>query len=119
MKRPISIVCLCGSTKFKEDFLFLQKEYTLRNYIVLSVGFFGHADDEQLTMETKAELDILHLAKIDLAHEVCIISVDGYIGESTRREIAYANWLDKRIYNKNRLSSFHVGHYTVTDISNI
>ena len=37
-----------------------------------------------------AYFDTLHLRKIDLADEVLVLNVGGYIGESTRREIAYA-----------------------------
>lgn len=103
------IVCLCGSTKFKDDFLYWQRQYTLDGYIVLSVGFFGHADNERLGIKTKAKLDILHLAKIDLADEVAIISVDSYIGESTMREIEYAECLDKRVVHINRLSTLNIG----------
>ena len=60
--------------------------------IVLSVGFYPHAQDEMhgedvgVTPEQKAALDILHLRKIDLADEVLVLNVGGYIGESTRRE---------------------------------
>lgn len=111
MNRP-KIVCLCGSTKFKEDFLAIQKQYTLAGWIVLSVGFFGHADNEKLSMETKAKLDILHLAKISLADEIAVICVDKYIGESTRREIEYAKMCGKSIKFKNRISTLEVGNYT-------
>jgi hypothetical protein len=38
----------------------------------------------------KADLDALHLRKIDLADEVLILNVGGYIGESTSRELDYA-----------------------------
>jgi hypothetical protein len=32
----------------------------------------------------------MHLRKIDLADEVFVVNVGGYIGTSTRREIEYA-----------------------------
>jgi len=35
-------------------------------------------------------LDDMHLRKIDLADEIFVINSEGYIGESTRREIEYA-----------------------------
>ena len=67
-----------------------QKELTLQGCIVISVGLFGHAGDAEVWTEgTKAMLDDMHLRKIDLADEIFVINVDGYIGESTRREIAY------------------------------
>ena len=84
------VVCLCGSTKFKEQFLQVQRDFTLRGYIVLSVGLFGHADDVQLTREQKEMLDDMHKRKIDMADHVFIVNVGGYIGKSTRSEIEYA-----------------------------
>ncbi len=46
--------------------------------------------DESPTPEQKDVLDALHMRKIDLADRVLIVNPGGYIGESTRREIAYA-----------------------------
>lgn len=42
-------------------------------------------------------LDDMHLRKIDLADEIFVINVGGYIGESTRREIAYAEQTGKKV----------------------
>lgn len=75
-----------------------QKELTLQGCIVISVGLFGHAGDAEVWTEgTKAMLDDMHLRKIDLADEIFVINVDGYIGESTRREIAYAKQTGKPV----------------------
>ena len=85
------VITLCGSTRFKDEFLAAQKRLTLEGNIVISVGLFGHSgDDEVWTEGTKAMLDDMHLRKIDMADEIFVINVGGYIGESTRREIAYA-----------------------------
>ena len=64
--------------------------------IVLSVGFFMHAtgnrhgEEVGATPEQKIKLDELHKRKIDLADEVLILNVGGYIGASTRSELEYA-----------------------------
>ena len=85
------VITLCGSTKFKEQYLEAQKRLTLEGNIVISVGLFGHSgDDEVWTKGTKAMLDDMHKRKIDMADEIFVINVGGYIGESTRNEIAYA-----------------------------
>lgn len=85
------VVTLCGSTKFKEEFIKAQKRLTLEGYIVISVGLFGHSGDMEVCTEgTKAMLDDMHMRKIDMADEIFVINVGGYIGESTRREIDYA-----------------------------
>lgn len=85
------VITLCGSTKFKEQYIETQKRLTLEGNIVISVGLFGHSgDDEVWTEGTKDMLDDMHLRKIYMADEVFVINVGGYIGESTKREIAYA-----------------------------
>lgn len=92
------VVTLCGSTKFKDQFMQVQKELTLKGYIVISVGLFGHSGDKEVwenmdegtLTKTKEMLDDMHKRKIDMADEIFVINVNGYIGESTKSEIQYA-----------------------------
>jgi len=92
------IITLCGSTKFKDDFISAQKRLTLEGNIVISVGLFGHSGDKEVwTDKTKEMLDDMHLRKIDLADEIFVVNAGGYIGESTRREIEYARSTKKPI----------------------
>ena len=98
MVNGFKVITLCGSTRFKEEFLEAQKRLTLEGNIVISVGLFGHSGDDVVWTEgVKDMLDRQHLAKIDLADEIYVINVDGYIGDSTRREIAYAEFKGKSI----------------------
>lgn len=90
------IITLCGSTKFKDEFMRVQKELTLKGYIVISVGCFGHSGDI-FTDEQKIMLDDMHKRKIDMADEIYVIDVDGYIGESTNSEIKYAKEHGKKV----------------------
>ncbi len=84
------VITLCGSTRFKEQFLEAQKRLTLEGNIVISVGLFGHSgDDEVWTEGTKEMLDDMHKRKINMADEIFVINVGGYIGSSTRNEIEY------------------------------
>ena len=92
------IITLCGSTRFKEQFLEAQKRLTLEGNIVISVGLFGHSGDNEVWAEgTKAMLDDMHKRKIDMADAIYVINVGGYIGESTRSEIDYAKKHGKQI----------------------
>jgi hypothetical protein len=85
------VITLCGSTKFKDEFIKTQKELTLQGYIVISVGLFGHSGDNEVwTENTKIMLDDMHKRKIDMADEIFVINKGGYIGSSTRSEIEYA-----------------------------
>jgi|SRR3989339_471035 len=98
------IITLCGSTRFKDDFLRVLTSLTLENKIVLMPGVFGHADNFKWSEEQKRKLDELHLRKIDLSNGIYVIDVNNYIGESTRREINYAISKGKevRYYSKER-----------------
>jgi hypothetical protein len=94
------VITLCGSTKFKEEFLKTQKELTLQGNIIISVGLFGHADsyyETILTDEVKIMLDDMHKRKIDMCDEIFVINVGGYIGNSTRSEIEYALNIGKTV----------------------
>ena len=92
------VITLCWSTRFKEEFMEMQKKLTLAGNIVISVGLFGHAGDAEVwenmdegtLTRTKEMLDDMHKRKIDMADEIFVINKNGYIGDSTRSEIAYA-----------------------------
>lgn len=85
-----TIVCICGSSKFRELILGHSRKETLHGRIVVNHGFFHHADPFPITDETKDMLDELMLRKIDVANEVLVIDPNGYIGKSTDRAIFYA-----------------------------
>lgn len=100
----MNVITLCGSTKYKEEFLLVNKWLTLQGNIVISVSMFGHVDKEPLTQQEKITLDEVHKRKIDLANEIFVIDINGYIGESTRSEIEYAESKGKKIkyYSKEK-----------------
>jgi hypothetical protein len=99
------VITLCGSTKFKEDFMREQKRLTLQGNIVISVGLFGHSGDNEVwenmtegeLTATKIMLDDMHKRKIDMADEIFVINKNGYIGSSTRSEIEYAISTNKKV----------------------
>lgn len=92
------VITLCGSTRFKDEFLQVQKILTLKGNIVLSVGLFGHSgDDEAWTDGTKEMLDDMHKRKIDMADEIFVVNVNGYTGDSTKSEIEYAIKTGKKV----------------------
>lgn len=96
------IVCLCGSTRFMDAFQQANLSETLSGNIVLSVGCNTKSDTDlitsgELTDEVKLRLDELHKRKIDLADEILVLNVGGYVGDSTRSEIEYAKSKGKAI----------------------
>lgn len=97
-KLAMATVTLCGSIRYEEEFLRVQKELTLRGKIVLSVGFFPHpGDHESLDTETRTMLGDIHKRKIDMADAIFVINKNGHIGQSTQSEIEYAKANGKKI----------------------
>lgn len=105
MVKNYKVITLCGSTRFKDYFMRVQKELTLKGNIVISVGLFGHSGDDEVwdgmdegtLSKTKEMLDDMHKRKIDMADEIFVINVGGYIGDSTRSEIEYAINTGKKV----------------------
>ena len=92
------VVTLCGSTKFKDNFINAQRQLTLSGKIVITVGLFGHSGDEnRITLEVKKMLDDMHKRKIDMSDSIFVINRNNYIGDSTKSEIEYAKKTGKRI----------------------
>lgn len=114
MQGKYPVITLCGSTRFKDQFMEMQKKLTLEGNIVISVGLFGHSGDSEVwenmdegtLTKTKEMLDDIHKRKIDMSDEIFVINVGGYIGDSTRSEIDYAlangkkvRYLEERAYD--------------------
>ena len=92
------VITLCVSARFKDAFMEAQKKLTLEGNIVISVGLFGHSGDSEVWLEgTREMLDDMNKRKIDMADEIFVINVGGYIGSSTRSEIAYAHATSKPV----------------------
>jgi hypothetical protein len=99
------VITLCGSTCFKDKFMEAQKRLTLEGNIVISVGLFGHSGDNEVwenmdegtLTRTKEMLDYMHKRKIDMADEIYVINIGGYIGTSTKSEIEYAEATGKAV----------------------
>lgn len=101
-----TIAVICGSTKNRKQMTELNKKLTLDGKIVLAPGVFAH-DGDEITDEQKTKLDALHLKKIDLADEVHVVVVGGYIGSSTSAEIDYAKKMGKPITFHHDISVQH------------
>ncbi|CAB4906245.1 unannotated protein [freshwater metagenome] len=107
MRRP-STITLCGSTRFPDAFALANMHLSLQGHVVIGLGMSGHADEPRgarfLTSDgdesrpEKQGLDRLHFRKIDLSDAIYVVNVGGYIGSSTRREIAYAERSAKGVW---------------------
>lgn len=95
--KKYNIITLCGSIKFKDEFLKVQEKLVLEKNIVFTPNFFSNISKEEISLETKKMLDKMHKQKIDMSDEIYVINPGGYIGESTRSEIEYAKSKGKKI----------------------
>ena len=93
------VVTLCGSTRFMDQFFKSGWAETLAGRIVLSVGVVVDEGEAAAQLPNdhlgerfgvKDQLDEIHFRKIDLSDDILVLNLDGYIGKSTQREIAYA-----------------------------
>ena len=96
-KNKYNIITLCGSIKFKDEFMKVQEKLTLDGNIVLTPNFFSNIKKEEIDLKTKKMLDEMHKQKIDMSDEIYVINFGGYIGESTKTEIEYAKTKGKKV----------------------
>lgn len=104
MKNKPRIICLCGSTRFTREMLIKQWELTKYGFVVLAWcalpdDYFEGEDKTHIGDQegVKEIVDEVHLRKIDLADEIQVINIGGYIGESTTKEIEYAKSIGKPV----------------------
>ena len=97
MSRRFPVVTLCGSTRFKEDFIRAQEALTLAGNVVLTLGFYEHAEGRTLDPDTEALLYDIHRQRMDMSDWIYVINRGGYIGPSTAGEIEYARSRGMRV----------------------
>ncbi|MCI8412408.1 MAG: hypothetical protein HFJ40_08350, partial [Clostridia bacterium] len=75
-----NIITLCGSIKFKTEFMKVQEQLTLDGNIVFMPNFFNTIKKDEMNIETKRMLDRMHKQKIDMSDEIYVINFGKYIG---------------------------------------
>jgi len=84
------VIAVIGSSKFKDHHLGIAQRETLLGNVVLVTGFWHHVDKVPITDEQKARLDELTLYKVKIADEVIVVNPNGYVGQSTKEQVAFA-----------------------------
>ena len=116
MQGSYKVITLCGSTRFKDEFMEAQKRLTLEGNIVISVGLFGHSGDNEVwenmdegtLTKTKEMLDEMHKRKIDMADEIYVINAGGYIRSNTRCKTVfqYRDAFCPKCHSENKRTSY-------------
>lgn len=94
-KKGKGIVTLCGSTRYFEQCMKLNRELTFKGWIVQMCGSWGHSYHKNLesglSEDDYKEVKKLHFKKIIISNAIIVVSDEtGYYGESTTLEIEYA-----------------------------
>lgn len=98
IKRKPTIVCLCGSTRFYNEFQEANYQESMKGNIVITLGWYPDRENvPEVTPDEKIKLDALHFKRIEMADEILVLNINGYIGDSTRREMSHAMKLGKTV----------------------
>lgn len=93
----MKIITICGSLKFEEDIKYRAEKLTLEGYCVLSIIYPVMADIKTYTSEQRERFAKAHRKRIDLSDAIFVVNKNGYIGDSTQKEIEYAKAKGKEI----------------------
>ena len=91
---------LCGSLRFEPYWHEANKQLGLAGHICYSVMIFPSIEGDKTwyTPEQKWTLDLAHFAKIEESDGVVMLNIDGYLGESSLRELEWARMRGKLIF---------------------
>lgn len=88
------VVTICGSMKFKDKMMEVAKELEIKNkYIVIQCVY----TTDKFNEEEQQILADIHHKKIEISDAIYVVNVNGYIGNSTSKEIEQAKKLGKEI----------------------
>jgi hypothetical protein len=72
-ERP-KVITLCGSSRFREQHEQAQRDLTLKGYIVIPMGLYGHLEGLDMDGSIKKMLDQLHFRKIDISDAIFVVN---------------------------------------------
>lgn len=93
----MKIITVCGSYQFKKEMTEITEKMALKGNCMLTPIELTKSDKEAYTEEEAFMLDQMHKEKIKLSDAILVVNVNGYIGNSTKSEIAFAKLQNKEI----------------------
>ena len=93
----MKVVALCGSMKYQNEMIKIARnlEVTFGYCVLQCVYDFAGRNDTKLERE---KIIRAHFKKIDLSDAIYVVNIDGFIGESTQKEINYALRKKKEVF---------------------
>lgn len=92
----IKALTICESMKFRKEMMQIAEELELKHWYAVIQCIYGNNCNNYDRLD-KENLRRLHFKKIDISDAIYVVNVNGYIGESTKKEIEYAKLLQKGI----------------------
>lgn len=95
------ILTLCGSLRYEDYWHEANKQLGLAGHICFSVMTFPSIELGQkswYTEDQKWTLDLAHFAKIEESDGIVLLNIEGYLGESSLRELKWARMRNKLIF---------------------
>ena len=92
----MKVVTLCGSMRFQNEMMEIAEKLAREGECVLTPVYMVMKDCEISEEEVK-RLKLEQFKRIELADEIFVVDVDGYVGESTMAEIEFAERNGKRV----------------------
>lgn len=93
----MKIITICGSLKFKNEMMKVAEQLALEGDCVIT-PVYPTEENYTRTDEQIENLKNVHFKKIDLSDAIYVVDVNGYIGESTKLEIEYAQSKNLEIF---------------------
>ena len=94
-------VTICGSLRFEKEIQAWHEALAFAGHTPYCMVVMPSQKDNNkdwYNKDQKIALDLIHLSKIEESDAILVVDVDGYIGESTGREMFWAKIRDKDIY---------------------
>lgn len=92
----MKIVTMCGSLKFQKLMMEVAEKMARKGFCVLT-PVFPVLENDPITEEQLQKMKVAHFKRIELSDAILVVNANHYIGNSTNREIEYAQKLGKEI----------------------
>ena len=94
----MKIITVCGSMKFVKEMMEITEKLELQgNCMLVPIYNPNKQNKDNFTEEEALMLDKMHKERIKISDAILVVNVDSYIGNSTKKEIEFAESLNKEI----------------------
>ncbi len=98
----MKVVTICGSMKFNKEMMVIARQLETKNGWAVIQCIYSQKRDKMDNIQEMHNIENAHYRKIEVSDAIYVVNIGGYIGEATKRAIAYAKKMGKEIiYHEN------------------